>query len=702
MTIQKHCGARTLLSVLTLLCAAWPACTPKAQAQTNQTIYTNALLNGWENWGWATLNYQNSSPTHSGTASISVSAAAWEALYLHHAAFDTTPYASLSFWIHGGSTGGQRLQVQALRNGAPQAAVALTPLTAGVWQQVTISLLSLGVANTYNMDGFWIQDTSGTTQPTFYVDDITLIAKPSTPPPANGVTVRVDVTAWRRAISRWIYGVNFASPSSASDLNIIVNRSGGNSQTRYNWRLNADNRGSDWYFMSIADASATPGERATTFVRNNKSIGVQSMITIPMIGWVANVNADRSPRWSFSVAKYGAQQATEPWHPDAGNGVRTTGAFVTGNDPRDAHVPANPAYMQGWVQQLVNTFGRASSGGVSYYLLDNEFGLWHETHRDVFPIGLKMDDAFTRMRSYALMIKAVDPSASVVGPEEWGWSGYFMSGYDKQWGAQNNNWTNLPDRAAHGGMAFMPWLLQQFRADQNARGQRLLDVFSLHYYPQSGEFSEDVSPAMQLRRNRSTRSLWDLNYVDESWINAKVCLVPRMKGWVAQNYPGTKIGLTEYNWGAEGHINGATAQAEILGILGREGMDIATRWVAPAPNTPVYNAFKMYRNYDGARGKFGDIAISCTVPDPDTLSAFASQDGATGPVKVMVISKALSGQTNVTLSLSHFTPAGTARVYQLTAANRITRLPDRALTGTTLTQTVPAQSITLFVIPKQA
>ena len=58
-------------------------------------------------------------------------------------------------------------------------------------------------------------------------------------------------------------------------------------------------------------------------------------------------------------------------------------------------------------------------------------------------------------------------------------------------------------------------------------------------------------------------------------------LIPRMKNWVATYYPGTKIGITEYNWGAEGHINGATAQADILGIFGREGLDLATRWTTP-------------------------------------------------------------------------------------------------------------------------
>ena len=48
---------------------------------------------------------------------------------------------------------------------------------------------------------------------------------------------------------------------------------------------------------------------------------------------------------------------------------------------------------------------------------------------------------------------------------------------------------------------------------------RILDVWTAHYYPQSGEFwSGETTPEMQGLRNRSTRSLWDPNYVDESWI----------------------------------------------------------------------------------------------------------------------------------------------------------------------------------------
>ena len=195
-----------------------------------------------------------------------------------------------------------------------------------------------------------------------------------------------------------------------------------------------------------------------------------------------------------------------------------------------------------------------------------------------------MDEVRDRFIEHAAMIKSIDPEARIVGPEEWGWSGYLYSGYDLQWGGTHGWGGSLPDRAAHGGMDFLPWFLGQIRQRSEAAGMRLLDLFTVHYYPQGGEFGGGTDTAMQLRRNRSTRSLWDPNYTDETWINDQVRLIPRLKQWVADHYPGTPVGITEYSWGAENHINGATTQADVLGIFGREGLDLATRWVVPAVN----------------------------------------------------------------------------------------------------------------------
>src|SRR5262249_14529367 len=187
--------------------------------------------------------------------------------------------------------------------------------------------------------------------------------------------------------------------------------------------------------------------------------------------------------------KYGAQQANDwQWFPDAGNGVLTNGQNVTGNDPNDANVLTDSLFQQGWVNHLIATWGTAANGGLRYYLLDNEHSIWYATHRDVHPTGPTMDEIRSKMLDYAARVKDVDPSALVVGPEEWGWSGYFYSGYDQQY-ANAHGWSSFPDRAAHGNWDYLPWLLDQLRQNNTSTGRRLLDVFSVHYYPQGGEFS---------------------------------------------------------------------------------------------------------------------------------------------------------------------------------------------------------------------
>ena len=673
--------------------------------QADQIIYDDALQNGWADWGWATINYNNISPVHSGSKSVSVTITTntFQAIYIAHTAFDSSPYTNLVFWINGGPTGGQQLKVQGHANGSPQASTNLPTLAANTWQQFTIPLAVLGVANQSGMDGFWIQDRVGSVQPVFYVDDIALQAGASTQSSTNAnVTVQIDASANRHAISPLIYGVAFASSNQLMDLNFPVNRSGGNAETRYNWQLNAHNHAADWYFESIDDGSATPGASADDFVANSRNGGAQAMITIPMIGWMPKLGSGRGKLASYSINKYGPQTGNDSsWFPDAGNGVRTNGSLIVTNNSNDANFLTNAAFQQAYVQHLTNRWGVATNGGVRYYLMDNEHSIWFGTHQDVHPVGPTMQEIRDKMFEYASMVKSNDPNALVVGPEEWGWNGYFYSGYDQQWSGQHGDYNpaDYPDRTANGGWDYMPWLLNQFHQRATNTNQRLLDYFTVHCYPQGGEGGNDVSTSTQLLRNRSTRQFWDTNYVDPSWINSIVMLIPRMKNWVATYYPGTKIGITEYNWGAEPSINGATAQADILGIFGREGLDLSTRWTTPDPSTPTYKAMKLYRNYDGNKSVFGDTSVAATVPSPDNLSAFAAIRTNDSALTIMVINKTLTGLTPLSLNLTNFANSGTAQVWQLAASNVITRLADVPYANGTVSNQLPAQSITLFVLP---
>jgi hypothetical protein len=540
-------------------------------------------------------------------------------------------------------------------------------------------------------------------QPVFYVDDIILQAGAPIQPSTNAnVTVQIDALANRHVISPLIYGVAFASSSSElQDLNTPLHRSGGNATTRYNWQINATSHAADWYFESIADANTVGGD-GDSFIQESKSGGAQAMLTIPIIGWVAKLGSNRASLASYSTNKYGPQTGSDPWWSAAGNGISTNGLNITTNDPTDANMTAGTNFQAGWVQHLTNQWGRTTNGGLLYYIMDNEWSLWHSTHRDVHPIGATMTEVFTDFCNYATMVKGIDPNALVAGPEEWGWPGYLYSGYDQQWSGANNDYNpaDYPDRKAHGGQDFGPWFLSQVQQRSQAAGQRLLDIFTLHCYPQEGSVSGNaVDSATELLRNQSTRVFWDTNYTDPSWINSVIALIPQMRSWVTTNYPGTKIGITEYNWGAEPYLNGATAQADILGIFGREGLDLATRWTTPDSSTPTYLAMKMYRNYDGNKSAFGDSSILTTVPNPDNLAAYSAVRTSDGAMTLMVINKDLNNATPITANITNFANSGTAQAWQLTASNVITRLADVPYANGTVSNLLPAQSITLFILP---
>jgi len=526
---------------------------------------------------------------------------------------------------------------------------------------------------------------------------------------APAVTIAVDAAANVHAIDPNIYGTAFATTAQLQELNLPLNRNGGNASDTYSYTQDATNHGSDWYFESIASGSGN-GQGIDSYVTDTKNGGAQPSLTLNLFDWAAKLGAGGSNVGAFSVANYGAQQQVDPYDSRWGNGVHTNGTNVSGNNPADAYIANTSTIERAWIQHLIGTFGNSQNGGIQYYNLGNEPGLWNSTHRDIHPAGDTLPELRDRIIDYASMVKSLDPNAKILGPEEWGWTNYFISGAD----AAAQNWS-----ATYNGLNAEAWLLDQLHQNNVTTGQRLLDYFTLHYYPQGDagghqEFSNDVTTATQLLRNQSTRSLWDPNYVDQSWIGTtginggKVNLINLMKNWVTTYYPGTKIGVTEYNWGAEGHMNGATAQADIWGIFGREGLDLADRWTTPATNSPAYLAMKMYRNYDGAGHTFGDRSVSAAAPNPDQVSAFASIRSSDGALMIMVVNKNLvSGGPNtaVTVNLSNFAGTGVAQEWQLAATNpnnltvaSITHPGNLTVTGNSFTFTSPNQSVELFVI----
>jgi hypothetical protein len=676
---------------------------PIARAATDEIVYADSLLGSWEDWSWGNtaIDFQRSTPAHAGSKSIAVTyTQGWAGLYLGtNSPVYGLDYSALRFWIRGtGSNEYLNVSLYGSPSNGPQ-----IPITAvvGVWTPYTLSLASLG--NLTSIGGIVWQDSTGGSQPVFYLDDIALIAKPITTTLALSVNAQSGV----HAISPYIYGLNFADETLANDLHLPVDRWGGNSTTRYNYLNDVRNTASDWYFENIPQDDPLPpnlpdGSASNQFIEKDRRTGAQTLLTIPMIGWTAKAHSGGHPyECGFKVSKYGVQQANDwEWDPDCGNGRYTNGMPITGNNPADTSLAITSTFVQNWINYLKGKYGSASNGGVLFYDLDNEPMLWDDTHRDVHPQPTSYDEMLTRTIEYAAAIKATDPNAQTLGPAEWGWSGYFYSALDIA--AGGDWWNTRPDRRAHGDIPFTDWYLRQLKAYEQTHGQRILDYLDLHFYPQANGVS--LSPAgnasTQALRLRSTRSLWDPTYVDESWIGEAIYMLPRMKQWVNGNYPGTKLAISEYNWGALDHINGALAQADVLGIFGREGLDLATLWDPPTSTMPGAYAFRMYRNYDGNHNLFGELSVSAASTDQAQLAIYAAaRRGSDNALTMMIINKS-TGSITAPLTLSNYDPRSAAQVYRYSGSNlnSIVHLANIAVTSSGFTATYPASSITLVVM----
>jgi hypothetical protein len=291
-------------------------------------------------------------------------------------------------------------------------------------------------------------------------------------------------------------------------------------------------------------------------------------------------------------------------------------------------------------------------------------------------------------------VKAQDPTAFLLGPDVSGWTAYQYSDLDRG----TDNFATHADRAAHGGQPFLPWWLGQVAQADKKRGARSLDLLDVHFYPQAaGVFSDAADPATQAVRIRSVRSLYDPNYTDESWIATPVELIPRLKQWITQQYPGTGLAITEYNWGGEKDASGAVAQAEVLGIYGRENVDLATYWPYPPPNSPVGAAFRLYRNFDGHGGTFGDVSLPVKSSQAGVV-AFAARHSNSQEMDVVLINEAPHQAATVHLNLGR---GGSTLASQFQVAAGSSTIVRSTLADPSQPITLPPYSVTLIqVVPR--
>ncbi len=490
-------------------------------------------------------------------------------------------------------------------------------------------------------------------------EDITT-SKALPDPPATSVNVTVDVLSNRHPISPYVYGGSYPKDAATiTDSGLTVVRWGGNATSRYNWKTFTNNAAADWYFEDFGYTEIGDAD-SIKYIKDVKAAGSNPLMTMVMLPWVAKTSG-----WSFSVAKYGPQCAADPYNSDAGDGVMPDcQTDITVNDPTDANValkdapqtgdPPGTVYRNQWAAALAAAFGSAPH----FYNMDNEIDIWSGTHRDVHPNPSAYDEMRDTYLGEAGALKGWDPNAIRLGPVSCCWWFY--------WNGANNN-----DKGAHAGVDFLPWWLNEVYWQDQVTGTRSVDIFDIHAYPDAPDTSQYTQAQKQALSLRIYRDYWDPTYTSESGaINQKWATfiqprkripfrIPRMRAIANMIYPGTPLSFTEWSaaFAGESDFSTALADADAYGILGRERMYLASRWVAPDPANPNYQALKLFRNYDGQHHTFATTSVLATNDGNRNLfSSYASLDSAGKTLTVMVINKAPHASVQAQFAVNGFTP----------------------------------------------
>jgi len=496
-----------------------------------------------------------------------------------------------------------------------------------------------------------------------------------------GVKFTVDTQQDVRPISRFVYGVNGALEGGYS--NAALTRLGGNRWTAYNWENNASNAGMDYLNQndSYLSSSDTPGAAVRDAIAAAQARGAAILLTVPINGYVAadkngGGDVDQTPnylqlRFEESLASKGAPFTLTP---DAGDGFVYQDEFVN------------------WVDHEFP--GSAGSAHPIFFSLDNEPDLWPATHPRIHPDATTYAELAAKSIAHATAIKNVSPAALVFGPVNYGWYGYVAL-------------QGAPDAA---GRDFQEFWLAEIEAAQQLYGARLVDVLDVHWYPeaQGGGVritGTETAPAVVAARLQAPRSLWDPSYTETSWIaqdsvGGPIALLPRLRDKIDANAPGTKLAVTEYNYGGGQHISGGIAQADVLGVFGREGVFAASEWPLAGDESYIEGAFEMYRNFDGANGRFGDTSVRAGTDDIAGTSIYASVNSSDPERIVVVALNKTAAPIDASIDLANPTPLLGAKVYRLvsTSPSPVAAGDLMPAGGSHLAYTMPAYSVNTLVL----
>ncbi len=491
------------------------------------------------------------------------------------------------------------------------------------------------------------------------------------------MNIRIDFSEETKDISPYIYGINqYGNESNYTQADFTAVRQGGNRMTAYNWENNASNAGSDWKYSSDSNLSSSnvPGACVTKLSNDSASYGIEYKITtLQLAGYVA---ADKK-----GIIRENESAPSARW-----NEVRLTkdGEFSDSPDLSDGIV-----YMDEYVNFIINTLGDSNSEtGIQGYSLDNEPALWNHTHSKIHPDPVSIEELTEKSVEMAYAVKQLDPNAEIFGPALYGYTAYDHLADDES----SSEWEQLKEQ--NGYHWYIDCYLDQMKKASDEKGVRLLDVLDIHYYSESARNDADD-------RVQSVRTLYEEDFSENSWIGQwcmeNVPILPTIQKSIDTYYPETKLAITEYNFGGE-DLSATIAEAEALGCYADAGVYFASIW---GGNPYQFAGIRLYTNYDGNGGKFGDKLLSTTTDDVSKSSAYSAKNDDSSMVTLMITNKDTEKNENAVISLENvseeYTAAAVYAVYGDSSEIRLIDVVEFSDTNS-LSVTLPPYSAAMVAI----
>ncbi len=628
-------------------------------ANDDQLVYSEKLNNGWANWGYnATLIFNNAAPVHTGSNSISATLPAYSRIWFVHDPMDVSRYTNFTFWVNGGASGGQQLQVAASTNGSDGTWVNIGPLPANTWAPISVSLVSLGVAGSTNLNHLWINNWSGTAQPVFYVDDVALTAQA---PPAT-VQVGVNANQTVRTVDARLFSVNTAAwdgnLDSPDTINILTNMDnqalrwpGGSWGDGYHWTNEA--------WMDGATSARFWGSFTTNFIH----VATNTRAQVYMI---ANYGSSTPAEAAFGVRMCNVTNHAGFKYWEIGNEVG--GGWETDhntNAPWQPHDPWTYAMrFKDYYTQMKAADPTIKIGAVADITEDGTAN--YTNHPVVNPRTLVTHNGWTPVMLHTMLTNGVIPDFLI----EHKYAPSDGDTYNLLW---TSTWAS--DAAS----------LRQMLVDYLGSANTNVELDCTEHgaggdrQPVSlvgGLFWAD-SIGQILQTEFNSRLWWDLRNGQNGLPDADNAYYGWRTGWFTNTVRLTNT-LQFYSDG---------------GIVTGPGTDVTNRY-------PTFYCGKLMKYF--ARG--GDAVVTVT-NDYQLLGTYAVRR-TNGALTLLVVNKSSFASLNATITLAGYVPATNATIYaygipQDDAARTGNGSPDIAQTnawiaGTYFSQTFPPYSATVL------